>query len=134
MDDRELMIRYLDGELAGEEAERTRRRLREEPELRALLERMTSLAAQARRKGEVSFEPFFSTRVMAAIRGSEAAGSESMYEALRAVFARLAVACLVVAVGIAVYSVVGGGYGGSAFETLLGLPETTLDTALTLGG
>jgi anti-sigma factor RsiW len=134
MDDRVLLVRYRDGDLTGAETERVSRRLREEPELRARLERLEWLAEGLHRSAAASFEPFFATRVMAALRRRDVTPGEGMYEALRHMFAGVAVACLVVAVGLAVYSAVGGGYGGSVVETMLGLPETTLETALTLGG
>jgi len=61
------------------------------------------------------------------------AGVEGMYEALRWLFARVAVACVVIMLGIGTYSALGESYGGSVIDSVLGLPEATLTTALTLG-
>ena len=135
MDDRELLIRYRDGDLSDEETARVGERLRDDAGLRSLLERMETLTAALERGAADSFGPFFATRVMARIRRSESAAPlEGMYEALRWMFARAVVACLVVVVGIGLYSAIGGGYGGSMVDAMLGLPEATLEMALTLGG
>ena len=70
----------------------------------------------------------------ASVSDAAAAPIEGLYEALRWMFARAVVACLVMVVAIGHYSAIGGGYGGSMVDSLLGLPEATLETALTLGG
>jgi len=57
-----------------------------------------------------------------------------MYEALRWIFARVAVACVVVMLAIGAYSALEGRYGGSVVDSVMGLPEATLETALALGG
>ena len=135
MDDRELLIRYRDGDLSDEEMARVGDRLGDDEGLKSLLERMETLAGALEQGAADSFGPFFAVRVMAMLRRSDpAAPIEGMYEALRWMFARAAVACLVVVVGIGLYSAIGGGYGGSMVDTMLGLPEATLETALTLGG
>ena len=135
MDDRELLIRYRDGDLSDEEMARVGERLRDDAGLRSLLERMETLTAGLEQMPPASFGPFFAARVMARIRRSDSTVPlEGMYEALRWMFARAVVACLVVVVGIGLYSAIGGGYGGSMVDAMLGLPEATLETALTLGG
>ena len=68
MDDRELLIRYRDGELSEDEAQAVRERLRDEPGLRAGLSRLENLSLQLSRSAAASFKPFFATRVMAGIR------------------------------------------------------------------
>ena len=135
MDDRELLIRYRDGDLSEEETARVAERLRDDAVLMSSLENMDTLAATLEQVAADSFGPFFAARVMARIRRPDAAGPvEGMYEALRWMFARAVVACLVMVVGIGLYSAIGGGYGGSMVDAMLGLPEATLETALTLGG
>lgn len=135
MDDRELLIRYRDGELAGEEKDRLEARLRSEVDLRGRLERLDDLSEELRRSATTSFAPFFASRVMARVRDAESGGPvEALYESLRWMFARVAVVGLVVMLGLGAYSALGGGYGGSVVDAVLGLPEATLQTALTLGG
>lgn len=134
MNDFEMLIRFRDGELSSEEGARLERRLREEPELADRWDRLRGSAEALKDGAAESFGPFFSARVMARIRNEEGPASESLYEALAWAFPRLAAACLVLALAISVYSVLGGGYGGTIVEAVLGLPEATLETALALGG
>ncbi len=136
MDDRELLMRYRDEDLPGAEMSRVRQRLRNDANLRSGLESLEFVAAALEASAADSFKPFFAARVVARMRRFGSAGRvDGMYEALRWMFARVAVACLVLVVGIGVYSVaIGSGYGGSMFDAMLGLPEATLETALTLGG
>jgi len=136
MDDRELLMRYRDEDLPAAEMGGVRQRLRNDVELRSTLERLELVTAALEASAAASFAPFFAARVVARIRRSgSAARVDEMHEALRWMFARVAVACLVLVVGIGVYSAaIGGGYGGSMLDAMLGLPEATLETALTLGG
>lgn len=135
MDDHELLIRYRAGDLPAAEVDRVEERMRNDPGLRLRLERLETVAAVVEQGAARSFEPFFSTRVMARLGRSGAVDvGEGMYESLRWLFARVAVACLVVMLGVGVYSALAGGYGGSVVDSVLGLPEATLVTALALGG
>lgn len=135
MDDRELLIRYRDGDLPDESIAEVAMRLRNDPELRSRWESLQGLATLLEEGAARSFEPFFAARVVAGLRTSESlAPMEGIYEGLRWIFARVAVACLAVMLGIGAYSALDGGYGGSVVDSMLGLPEPTLETALTLGG
>ena len=135
MDDRELLIRYRDGDLPAESMVGVEERLRSDPELRARWESLQGVATLLEQGAVRSFEPFFAARVVATLRESDSlAPVEGLYEGLRWIFARVAVACLVVMLGIGTYSALGGGYGGSVVDSMLGLPEPTLETALILGG
>lgn len=135
MDDRELLIRYRDGDLPDESIAEVEARLRSDPELRSRWESLQGIATLLEEGAARSFEPFFAARVVAGLRKSDSlAPVEGLYEGLRWIFARVAVACLVVMLGIGTYSALDGGYGGSVVDSMLGLPEPTLETALTLGG
>ena len=135
MDDRELLIRYRDGDLPDDEMAGVEERLKCEPGLRSHGESLEQIATLLEQGAARSFEPFFATRVMARLRRADSSTSaEGMYEALRWLFGRVAVACLVVMLGVGVYSALVGGYGGSVVDSVLGLPEATLVTALALGG
>ena len=134
MHERERLIRFRSGELDPAEEGRLERRLREDEALRARYERLDALATAIAGSAAASFGPFFAARVVARLRSEAIGRTEGMYEALRWTFARLAVACVVAALVIGVYSAVGTSFGGSIVESVLGLPEATLETALTLGG
>jgi len=135
MDDRELLIRYRDGDLPAESIAEVAARLRSDPELRSRWESLQGIATLLEQGAARSFQPFFAARVVAGLRRSDSlAQVESLYEGLRWIFARVAVASVVVMLGIGAYSALDGGYGGSVVDSMLGLPEPTLETALTLGG
>lgn len=134
-DDRDLLLRWLQGEVSPQEEGSLGERLRSEPELRAALERVEKISTLLQAEGARSFAPGFSSRVMRRLgREPRKSQAEIVYESLRWAFARVAVACLVLVLGVATYSVVGGGSGLSAslLESVLGLPATTLEAALLL--
>jgi anti-sigma factor RsiW len=135
MDDRELLIRYRDGDLSEGELARVEERLSSEPGLRSVLRSLEEISTLLEQGAAASFEPFFAARVTARLRQENSlAPVEGMYGALRWIFARVAVACLVVMLAIGAYSALEGGYGGSMVDSVMGLPEATLETALALGG
>ena len=135
MDDRELLIRYRDGDLPDPERAGVEERLKDEPELRSRWESLEGIATLLEQGAARSFEPFFAARVVARLRQTDSSAPvEGMYEALRWIFARVAVACVVVMLAIGAYSALEGGYGGSVVDSVMGLPEATLETALALGG
>jgi len=132
MDDLELLIRYRDGDLTRAETDAVEARLRSEPRLRGRLEGLQAVAEALEQGATPSFRPFFSTRVMARIRSEAVEPAEAMYDALRWVFARLAAASVVVMLGIGAYSAIEGGHAASVVDSMLGLPEATLASAVTL--
>lgn len=135
MDDRELLIRYRDGDLPDAERAGVEERLKDEPELRSRWESLEGMATLLEQGAARSFEPFFAARVVARLRQPDSSAPvEGMYEALRWIFARVAVACVVVMLAIGAYSALEGGYGGSVVDSVMGLPEATLETAFALGG
>ena len=135
MDDRELLIRYRDGDLSDEELAGVEERLKIELGLRSHRESLEEIATLLEQGAAGSFEPFFAARVLSRLRPADSSAPvEGMYEALRWLFARVAVACVVVMLAIGAYSALEGGYGGSVVDSVMGLPEATLETALALGG
>ena len=60
--------------------------------------------------------------------------SGGLYESLRWMFVRVAPVCLVLAIGIGIYSgvIADGSLSSSLIESVLGLPAESLDTALFL--
>lgn len=133
MDDRELLLRYRDGDLSEAEMDGVVERLRSDPGLRGQWERLQSLAEALEDGAARSFEPFFSTRVMARVRAEAKTPADAMYDGLKWIFARVATAGVVVLLGIGAYSAIEGGHAASVVDSMLGLPEATLASALTLG-
>lgn len=83
---------------------------------------------------EPTFEPFFAGRVMHRL-ARERAAAGSMYDSLRWMFARVALASLVACVGLGVYNTViasNGEIGGSALESALGVPAENLEAVYLL--
>jgi len=135
MNELEMWLRLREGGLPEEERARFERRLEADPGLRARVDRLDAVAEALRGEGKASFGPFFATRVAARIaRSAVGEGGERLYDSLKWAFPRLAAACLVLILGIGVYSALAGGYGGSVIDAVLGLPEATLATAFALGG
>ena len=131
---REAMIRALTGEAGEQERERLLARLEREPELRAEYDRLQALERTLSGGEKPTFGPFFAARVMHRL-GVERTGAVSMYESLRWVFARVALAGLVVSVGLGVYNTVIGSnaeIGNSALESALGVPAENLETVYLL--
>lgn len=83
-----------------------------------------------------SFAPFFSDRVMKRLASTAESGAgdlAELYDSLRWVFVRAAVACLIliVAIGFLNASQFGSSETGTLFESLLGLPSDALADVLT---
>jgi anti-sigma factor RsiW len=135
MDDLKAWIRYRDGEFEADELNAFERRLGSDAGFRARVEYLEGIADTLGEGADASFRPGFAARVMERVTRSETSvAAESMYEALRWIFPRLAAACVVVILAVGAYSAFQGGYGGSVLDAMLGLPEATLATALTIGG
>lgn len=131
---REAMIRLLTGEADDRERERFLARLEREPALQAEFDRLQTLGHSLSGVDRPAFEPFFAGRVMHRL-ARERGGSGSMYESLRWMFARVALASLVACVGLGVYNTViasNAEIGSSALESALGVPAENLETVYLL--
>jgi anti-sigma factor RsiW len=135
--DRDLLIQLLDGALPEAEAQAVRERLQHEPALRARLDRLRALRQTLEAARPESFAPYFSTRVMRRLAPARTEQkAESLYEALRWVFARAAVASLFAAGALGTYNVLSYqalGVVSSVVEALFGLPSASLADALSYG-
>lgn len=132
--DRELLIRYLDGELKEDERGRLSVRLAQEKDLHARLERLRRLRHALQVSRPASFAPFFSQRVVERLApAAKRNGAEALYQSLRWLFARTAVAGLVGAAALGAYNAVAYqdiGVFSSIAEAVLGLPSTSFVDAL----
>ena len=132
--DREQLLRLLDGELPETETKQLQARLRRDPALQRQLADVRQLRLALKTNKPDAFAPYFSERVLRRLAGDEAPTSaESLYESLRWLFVRAAVACLLVAGLLGAYNVLdyqGLGVASTLFEALFGLPSDSLMDAL----
>jgi anti-sigma factor RsiW len=136
-DDRDLLVRFLEGDLPEAEARGLEERLRCEPALQARLGRLRTLRQTLAAGKPDSFAPYFSERVLrriAPLTGQRE--PESLYGALRWLFARAAVASLMAAGALGACNVIAYqrlGVTSSLLEALFGLPSASLADALSYG-
>ena len=134
--DREILLRYLEGSLSDPDVERLKKRLSTEERLREELERLRSISvtlASARADG---FGAFFAERTLKALWQRAADQAAPLYDALRWVFLRTAVAGLALVILLGVLNVMdyqGLDIASSWIEAAFGLPSTTVEDAFTYG-
>ena len=136
-DDRTLLLRFLDGDLPAAERADVQARLARDPALRAQLGRLQALQQTLEAGKPDAFAPYFSERVLRRLADVPRTSAEPLYESLRWLFVRTAVACLflVAALGAAnVADYQSLGVASSTIEALFGLPSTSLLDALAYGG
>jgi len=135
--DRETMIRLLRGELEADEAGRVRSAIDADRQMKAEFGRVRRLEGVLNSSAAESFGPYFRDRVMRRILDTGSEIRSSFYESLRWVFLRLAVACLLVVVGLGVYNAVdaeSSGLTSSAVEAVFGIPSADIDNLYYLQG
>lgn len=135
---KQLLLRFLLGELPPDEARRVQERLDDEPRLAAQLRRMRALQQTLEASAARSFEPGFAQRVTQQIRPRAAqrralSPFDALYEALVGIFVRTAIAAVLLigmlgAINAIQYHEVDA--TTSAIEAAFGLPEVTLDRAM----
>ncbi|MFQ5571183.1 MAG: anti-sigma factor family protein [Rhodothermales bacterium] len=138
-EERERLLRLLRDELPEAQAEALRRRLAHDPALRARLDRLRALDTTLGAGTMDAFAPYFSERVMRRLRRVEEPSwaAASFYESLQGLFVRVAVAGLLVAIGLGTLNALdpdGMALASSTLEAVFGLPSTTLDTLFFLEG
>ena len=97
-------------------------------------EAMIRVLSEEAAKVEPTFGPFFAARVMHRL-ARERDGGAAMYESLRWMFARVALAGLVACLGLGFYNTViasNAEIGRSAIESALGVPAENLETVYLL--
>lgn len=133
-DDRDTLLRFLDGELPPDADAALRVRLAREPALQADVERLRALRDVVAEARATSFAPYFSARVLRRLQPAAAVSpAEALYDALRWAFARTAVAGVALAVALGTYNLVEYQHLGlmtSFVEALFGLPPAGLSDAL----
>lgn len=134
-DERERMVRFLENDITEAEAAELRGRLENDMELRQQLERVSTLTDSLRAGAPNSFAPLFSERVLRRLVGEDVR-SESLYDSLRWVFPRAAVASLTLAAVLGAFNFVeyqALDVAASTIEAIFGLPSASLADALSYG-
>ena len=126
--DRRLLLRAIAGELDPEEGARLDARLRAEPGLQRVMERLARVQALVEgTRREAGFRPGFAGRVVARAL-TEAPWRLRTSLALH--FRRLAPAAIVLIVGLLAHNLLtGGARAQSPVEAALGLRPVTIETA-----
>lgn len=133
--EQELLMRYLEGTLDPGQRARLQGRLDADVALAERLGRLARLRETMEEGRPRSFAVGFSDRVLRRLEAEEAP-AERLYEALHWVFARTALASMLVAGALGAYNVTsyqGLGVAASLLEALFGLPSATLADALSYG-
>ena len=137
-EERELLLELLHGDLADDEADALRRRLQREPDLRNRLDQLRALDTTLRASTADAFAPYFSERVMRRLASdSLQTPSASLYDALQWLFLRVAMGCLLIAIGLGTYNALDArstDLASSRLEAVFGLPSPSLDTLFFLEG
>ncbi len=130
--DQDLLLRFLEGTLAQGEAEAVQQRLRTDPAFRQAHDAQAVLYRHLSEARADSFAPYFADRVMRGLTPTRETAPAG-YESLQWVFARLALACLLVVALLGTLNV--RDYGDfdvttSIVETAFALPSATLEDAM----
>lgn len=135
--DTDTMLRLLRGELSESEARKTRDVIAADPNLAAEFRRIQCIESRLKESAADSFGPYFSDRVMKRILSKAAAGRSAFYESLQWVFVRLAVASVIVVVGLGFYSAIDAReseFASNTIEAVFGLPSADLESLFYLQG
>jgi anti-sigma factor RsiW len=133
-DDREHLLRLLEGDLSPQETHALDERLAADPELRRRLESLRTMRDAMRAGRAESFSLGFAERVLGRLEPAESS-DDALYRALGWVFRRAAIASLIAAtlfgaLNMAHYQ--DFEVSSSTIESIFGLPTVTLDDALTV--
>jgi anti-sigma factor RsiW len=130
--DRQRLLRYLEDDLSPEAQAEVEARLRRDDAFRATFDRLRAVRETVR-EAPTSFADGFSERVMGEVRRQREDVFAALYEPIRVVFLRLALAVLLVIGGLGTYNAMqyqDAGATGSPVEAALGLPEVTYQAAV----
>jgi anti-sigma factor RsiW len=131
--DRQRLLRYLDNALPSDERARVEARLEQDAAFRAQYERLQAVHATVQAAGGSTFDDGFADRVMDRVQAASPDPLAALYEPLRALFFRLALASLLLIGALGGYNAVryhDTAAVDSPVEAALGLPDVTYQTAL----
>lgn len=130
--DRRLLLRYLEDDLPPDAREEIEARLRSDPAFRTKHDRLRTIRRTVA-EAPTSFASDFSERVMDRVQQQREDTFTALYEPIRGLFLRLALASLLVIGGLGTYNALhyqDTGLADSPVEAALGLPEVTYQAAL----
>lgn len=137
MENRERLLRFLEGDLPEKEAHEIRARMEREPALQQQVDRLQRLRHTLSAGTPDSFAPYFSERVLRRLGPVPAPNAAAAtYESLRWAFRLTAAASLLIAGILGAYNVVDYqslDVVSTIQEALFGLPSASLPDALYFG-
>jgi len=131
------MVRLLRGELPEREAAMCHAALADDPKLAAEFRRIERMQSLLKESAPDSFGPYFSERVLRRLTAKSPNGRTAFYESMQWAFLRLAVASLIVVVGLGVYSAIDSqesGLASNTIEAVFGLPSADFESLFYLQG
>lgn len=132
MKDAEALLRELEGTLSADEHRKLEDALCKRPELATKHRRWRRIVEESALARTATFRPMFTDRVMVRIREARL-GEDSMYRHLRWMSARLATACVVLALALGVYNAVDNPeFSETVIETMFGMPTPSLESVVML--
>jgi anti-sigma factor RsiW len=132
MKDAETLLRELEGTLSADEHREFEDALGKRPEFAAKRRRWRRIVEESALARTAAFRPMFTDRVMVRIREARL-GEDSMYRHLRWMSARVATACVVLALALGVYNAVDNPeFSETVVETLFGMPTPSLESVVML--
>jgi len=133
-EDREILIRYLLDELSADAYAVVEDRLERDAALHAKLDRMRAVQVSLLSRRAKSFGPYFKERLLERLHPVVAAdAAQVLYDSLRTVFARVAIAGLIAATALGALNLMtysNTDVASSVPEAVFGLPSASLMDAL----
>ncbi len=132
MKDEEALLRELEGTLSSDQRLEVEDALGKRPDLAAKRWRWKRILEESALLRTDSFGPMFTDRVMVRIREARL-GEDSIYRHLRWMSARLATACVALALVLGVYNAVDNpDFSETVIETMFGMPTPSLESVVML--
>ena len=134
--DREMLLRYLEGSLQDTDVDRLKMRISSDRELREKLMQLRFIGETLSRSRAEGFGAFFVERTLKDLWPNAADQTLPLYDALKWLFLRTAVAGLALVMLLGVLNVLdyqGIDVASSWFEAAFGLPSTTVEDAFSYG-
>jgi len=132
--DRKLLLGWLEGSLSDSETQEVLRRLESEADFGSEYERLRRLDVLLTTSAPDGFQPFFSSRVTQRLF-DPSSSLTTVSDAIRLLFPRLALACIVILVALGTLNMISYGQPileGPLLDALLSLPRSSLENALYL--
>lgn len=133
---RELLLRYLEGDLSPSETEALETRLASDIDLRDQLKQIEAVRSELVGTRAEGFSPFFVDRTMRALAAGGREATTTLYDGLRWVFTRVAGPGFALAIALAILNVFDYqdiDFATSWIDAAFGLPSATVEDAFSYG-